>query len=176
MIFLKIANFGNFFIECISNCIIAQEFSKLSKLVFYLGKKIVCSKKILASFQKHKSFLISSRMCTKIYYCPRTLKTFRFWPSLEKEIEILKKNHFELFRKRLTSHFFSNASRNSLLLMWSEEVKTLDFLQKDMPFLRKNTWKFSKTLNTDTFLRMPFRKHHCSIELKTFNSLRFHGK
>ena len=50
--FRKIANFVNFFIECILNCIIAQEFSKLSKLIFYLGKKMVCSKKILGSFQK----------------------------------------------------------------------------------------------------------------------------
>ena len=50
--FRKIAYFGNFFIECISYCNIAQEFSKLSKPVFYLGKKTVCSKKILASFQK----------------------------------------------------------------------------------------------------------------------------
>ena len=50
--FRKTSHFSNFFIECISNFIIAQELSKLSKLVFYLEKKIVCSKKVLASFWK----------------------------------------------------------------------------------------------------------------------------
>ena len=94
----KIANFGNFFIECISNCNIAQEFSKRSKLVFYLGIKIVCSKKILASFQKQKSSLVSSRMFTKSYYRPRTLKIYRIWPFSEKQIDRLKKNVLKTFQ------------------------------------------------------------------------------
>ena len=102
----KIAIFGNFSIECISNCNIAQEFSKRSKLVFYLGKKIVCSKKILANFQKQKSFLVSSRKCTKSYYCSSILKTqiLAFYGKTDRSLE--KKKRFENFPRRLILQVF----------------------------------------------------------------------
>ena len=39
----KNANFANFLIECISNCIIAQENLKTLRNGFFLKKKIECS-------------------------------------------------------------------------------------------------------------------------------------
>ena len=72
-LFQKPLSVAIFFIECISNCPMAQRFSKGTKLAFF-WRKIVFSKKILASFQKQQTLLISSRMCTKSYYCPRYLK------------------------------------------------------------------------------------------------------
>ena len=138
----KIANFGNFFIECISNCNIAQEFSKRSKLVFYLGIKIVCSKKILASFQKQKSSLVSSRMFTKSYYRPRTLKIFRIWPFSVKQIDRLKKKRFDNLTKRLILQFFFQMRLEShYCSSVLKTFKTLGFLEKEMFFFEKKTIK-----------------------------------
>ena len=95
--FSKTANFGKVFMNCISNCIFAQEFSKRWKVVFFLQRKVECSTYLLAKFQKQSTWLISSRICTKSFYCPRILKFFRNWPFLEKKIDHLKKKRFKTF-------------------------------------------------------------------------------
>ena len=95
---------------------------------------------------------------------------FLIWALFGKIDRSLEKERFENFRKTPNcASFFSNASRKLLLLIWSEDVQNfVFFLEKNDVFLRKNTWKFSKTLNTDTFLQEVFKSNYCLCNLRTF--------
>ena len=144
MICSKIANFGNFFIECVSNCNIAQEFSKRSKLVFYLGKKIVCSKKILANFQKQKSFLVSSRKCTKSYYCSSILKTqiLAFYGKTDRSLE--KKTFWKLSKTLNFASFFWMRLEIHYCICVLKTFKTWVFWKKRDVFFSKRHFKILK--------------------------------
>ena len=96
-------------------------------------------KKRPQKFQKQRTWLISSRICTKKIHCPRILKTFRIWPFLEKKIDrSLEKKTFQNFRKHLISKDFFQIRLQ--LYCWSCVLKTFNTLR----FLRKRDVFFSK--------------------------------
>ena len=110
---------------------------------FLSGKKYSMLKKFIANFQKQKSFLVSSRKCTKSYYCPRTLKTFRIWPFLEKQIDRLKKKTFWKLSKTLNfaSFFFECFSKVTFANVFWRRSKHWVFW-KQRCFFRKKQLKF----------------------------------
>ena len=142
------------------------------KKVFF-GKKVMF-KKILASFQKQKTLLISSRRCTKSSYCPRLLKTSDFGlfgkidGSFQKDpVKSFGNADFgKFFLKRVSSFTIAlEFSRRSKLWAWKKEIG-----------LSKNTCKFSKTVNKVVFLQKVVQKLFWPMQFQNVQSLRFFGK
>ena len=78
-------------------------------------------------------------MYQKCFYCSRILKTFRFLPFLEKKVDILKKERFENFRKRLISQVsFQMRLGIHYCAFVLKTFKTLSFLEKQMFFSQKH--------------------------------------
>ena len=91
LIFLKMADISNIFIECVSNGIFAQISQNFETLVFLGKRNGVFRIKKLEFFCQN--WLISQVWCTiwvKLCFCSRILKTFRFWLLSENPLDFFK--------------------------------------------------------------------------------------
>ena len=139
------------FLKSISNFFCSRVLKTL-KTGFSSAKKDGVFNKQPRKIKKTMNMATFIYTCTKSFYCPRILKTFRIWPFLENYIDNLKKA-FQNFQKLLILRvYFQTRLERYCCSCVLKTLKTLDFLEKEIFFFQKNTWKFSKTLNTDTFL------------------------
>ena len=104
LIFLKMADISNIFIECVSNGIFAQISQNFQTLDFLGKRNGVFRIKKLEFFCQN--WLIWQVWCTirvKFCFCSRILKTFRFWLLSEKPLDFFKnaKNQKKKSRRRL---------------------------------------------------------------------------
>ena len=84
------------------------------------------------------------------------------------------KKTFQNFRKHLILQVFFQIPLK--IYCWSCVLETfvnVGFLGKEMFSFRKNTWKFSKTLNTDIFLQNAFQKLLLLMQSPTVQNLSF---
>ena len=153
----KIANFANILKEGISNCNIAQKNLKTFKNGSFLEKKDRMFKKNRARFQKNGKFHLEC--VPKVLLLLKNSHNFQIFAFFGKIDGYLEKRAFWKLSKLLNfASFFSNASRNSLSLMCSEDIQNVGFSGRRDVFFCKNTWSCSKMLDMDTFLKMRFKK------------------
>ena len=158
--FLKIANCAKFLIESISNCNFASKLLKTFKIGYFLEKKVDFHKKPRKCSQKNGK--IHLECVPKVLLLLKTSQNFQIL-AFPGKIDHLKKIRFKNFRKRLISQvFFSNASRNSLLLMCSGDVQNVGFFGKRDVFFAKTLEVVQKCWTRILFFRMPFKMYYCS--------------
>ena len=118
------------------------------------GKNDRMFNKTLASFPNKWTWLISSRMCTKMWLLLKKSPNFLIWAFFGKTDRSLeKKNVLKTFGERLIAQVsFQMRLENYYCLCHLKMFKTLGFLEKEMFFCEKKHNKVFKHRRDGFFL------------------------
>ena len=138
------AEISIFFIECVSNGIFAQNFSKLSNFGFSWKKKWGFSdEKAWIFCQKWLVWQIWCTICLKLCFCSGIFKMFKNLLFSEKTLEF--------FQKRKISKKLWNASQIVIMLKNSQKGPKFGFFGNKEIFFRRKILIFSKLANWGKF-------------------------